>query len=603
MPGAKLSVAALGLVCAFAAGPAAAQISTPRVHPRRVIVRYRATTSADAERAVARRLGLRERKHLRFVRLRVLEVGAGATSQQALAELRAQPEVESVAPDVQVHTAVTPDDPGFDMQWGLHDSNDTDIDAPAAWDMSHDASNVVVAVVDSGLDYRHEDLVENVWQNPGESANGSDDDGDGYVDDLHGINCIDGSGDPNDDEGHGTHVAGTIGAVGGNAIGVTGVAWRTQLMALKFIGADGNGWDSDAIECLDYAIMMKTTRGVNVRVINASWGSSDFDPALRDALQAAQNAGILTVAAAGNSGANHDLQAFYPASFALDGVIAVAATTQTGALASFSDYGSTTVQIAAPGQFILSTLPGDRYGYLSGTSMASPHVAGAAALVASQSPGISVHELRMRLLDTADRTPALKNSVVSGRLNLAAALQAAGGAAPPASTPIGDAPVAGSRLTVSDFAAKPEAAKWSASAKDPAIALPASGSSADPSENSGVLRLSNPVTHEAVDVALDAAGWTFAHKSYVYTGQAPCRVALKAGKLSAKCSGPSARFALEAAAQQALDLELSLGTGARFCARFGGTLAKDYGIGFGPKPSQGVFKATLAPAPDACPAP
>jgi subtilisin family serine protease len=586
---------ALGATSAFAQQERGPQ----RIHPRRVIVRYRASINAAGERAVARRLGLRERKHLRHVRLRVLEVGPGKTSAQALAELAAQPEVESVLPDVQVHVAVIPNDPGFDVQWALHDPNDADIDAPSAWDVSHDASGVVVAVVDSGIDYRHQDLAANIWTNPGESLNGADDDDNGYVDDLHGINCITGSGDPDDDEGHGTHVAGTIGAVGNNGIGVSGVAWSTQLMALKFIDTDGNGWDSDAIECLDYAIEQKTQHGQNVRVVNASWGSQDFDPALRDAIQVAQSAGILTVAAAGNSGVNHDSKAFYPASFLMDGVIAVAATTDSGQLASFSDFGPHTVQIAAPGQFIVSTLPGDTYGYASGTSMAAPHVSGAAALLVSQTPGISVADLRQRLMNNSDRTDQVRPYIVSGRLNLNAAIHAAG-SAPPVSVLIGDTPVAGAKLAVTDVAAKPEAAKWSASAKDPAIGLPEPGSTADPLVAGGSLRLSNPNTSQALVVPLDAAGWSFAHKRYANAGLAPCRVALKAGKLTAKCTGAEARFALEAAAQGALDLELQVGD-ARLCTSFGGTVAKDYGIGAGPKPAKGAFKASAAPAPAACP--
>jgi subtilisin family serine protease len=577
-----------GFLCLLAlALPASGQDSAPR----RFIVRYRAEVSAQRQHALAGRFGLRERKRLAARRLSVIEVPSPADAVSALATLRAQPEVEYAVPDVRMQMTATPNDPGFGSQWWLANTADTDIDAPQGWDVLHDAPTVVVAVVDSGIDEQHEDLAANLWTNPGEVRNGLDDDGNGYVDDVHGIDCVDGVGDPLDDNGHGTHVAGTIAAVGNNGIGVTGVAWRAQIMALKALDANGSGWYSDAIECIDYALVMKS-RGVNVRVLNTSWGSSVFDQTLQDAFKNAGDMGILAVAAAGNDGLNHAKNPFYPASFPLASLLAVAATTDTGALASFSDYGED-VEIAAPGVFILSTLPGDQYGYLSGTSMASPQVAGAAALIAGLEPATSVSALRDRLLSSADRTASLQGKVQSGRLNLGAALRGA------ATVPLASAlPVAGKKLSIADVTGAAKS-KFTLSAKDFSIGPPVQGGASDPTLHGGELVVRNPESGEVLQVPLEAAGWRFAKKSYQYKGASGCKVVLRAGALSAKCVGPAARFPLETPAQGELAVDLVLGP-ARICTDFGGTVAKDFGIGFGPKPTKGAYAATAAPAPPVC---
>ena len=568
--------------------------------PRRLIVRYRSDAAPERVNALAVRLGMRERKHLRNRRLSIVELPSSADPARALAALRADQDVELAVPDVRMQATVVPNDPSFSAQWWLSDAADTDIDAPQAWDVVHDASGVVVAVVDSGVDESHPDLAANLWTNPGEIANnGRDDDGDGYVDDVHGIDCVNGGGDPADDDGHGTHVAGTVGAVGNNGRGVSGVAWHTQIMALKVLDSTGGGWYSDAVECIDYALAMKE-RGVNVRVMNASWGASAFDQTLLDAFRAAQNAGIISSVAAGNDGVNHGASnhggsKFYPASFDLDGVIAVAATTDTGALASFSDYGAD-VEIAAPGQFILSTLPGNQYGYLSGTSMASPQVAGALALMVSQNPGATVSELRARLLQTAERTASLTGKVQSGRLNVAAALFA-----PTAPALASDLPVAGKKLSITDVAAKPTATKLAWVAKDAAIGVPLAGGDSDPTVHGAAVVVRNPESGEALQMTLEAAGWKFSKKAFSYAGATGCKAILQDGKVSVKCTGPAFRFPLETAAQGTLQAYLALG-GARVCTEFGGTVEKDFGIGFAKKATKGAFSATSAPAPASCPA-
>ncbi len=292
------------------------------------------------------------------------------STEELIAKMKADPSIESVEPNYIYHPDTVPNDPMFDMLWGqentgqvvngTYGSHDADMDAPEAWDTSTGSGDVVVAVIDTGVDYLHEDLAGNMWSNPGEIPdNGIDDDGNGYIDDTHGINAINNSGDPMDviaeDGGHGTHVAGTIAAVGSNGKGVAGVSWNAKIMALKFISG-GRGSTSDAIKCLEYMIAQKNT-GVNIVASNASWGGGGFSQALKDTVQAASDAGILFVASAGNAHLDNDTTPHYPSSFDLPGIISVAATDQNDLLASFSNYGSVSVDLSAPGTNILSTTP------------------------------------------------------------------------------------------------------------------------------------------------------------------------------------------------------------------------------------------------------
>ena len=352
-------------------------------------------------------------------------------------------------PDFILHAFGTPNDFYFGngTLWGLNNTGqsggrpDADIDAPEAWDTLTDAGSIIVAVIDTGMRYTHEDLADNLWVNPGESgqdflgfdkrSNLFDDDGNGYVNDVHGINAIDGTGIPWDDHGHGTHVSGTIGGVGNNSVGVVGVAWRVQLMALKFLNAAGQGFTSDAIECIDYA------RREGAKIINASWGSyGSASNALRDAIASTRDAGMIFVAAAGNSASDNDIQPLYPASYDLDNIIAVAATTRQDELASFSNFGATTVDLGAPGTEIFSTwnTADNAYGSLQGTSQATPHVAGACALVWARYPGENYLQIKNRVLAGTDPLPALAGKCVTGgRLNLQKAL---GSATPSPTQPV-----------------------------------------------------------------------------------------------------------------------------------------------------------------------
>jgi len=292
-----------------------------------------------------------------------------------------------------------------------------DISAPEAWDTIANASNVIVAVIDSGVRATHEDLAPNLWRNPGEiPRNGLDDDGNGYVDDLHGINTVANNGNPNDEWGHGTHVAGILGAVGNNGVGVVGVCWRVQIMVCKFFDSPPRGPISDAIKCIDYA------RSKGAHVINASWGSNSFPSlALRDAIASAREMDIIFVAAAGNSAGNNDVAPLYPAGYDLDNIISVAATTRSDALALFSNYGATTVDLGAPGDPVFSCWNSSNNAYqnLSGTSMAAPNVAGACALARARFPQENHQQIIQRILNAVDPLPGLAGKCVTGgRLNL-----------------------------------------------------------------------------------------------------------------------------------------------------------------------------------------
>ena len=348
-----------------------------------------------------------------------VNLSSNITPEQAVAALEASPGVSFAHPDFWVSITATPDDPSFSDLWGFNNTgqtggnHDADIDAVEAWDVRTDASSVVVAVIDSGIDYTHPDLVDNMWVNSEEIAgDGIDNDGNGYVDDIHGWDFANGDADPMDDDGHGTHVAGTIGAQGNNAVGVAGVAWDVQLMALKFLGADGRGSTADALKAVNYA------RENGANIANNSYGGGPSSTSFQNAINRFVDSGGIFVAAAGNHGRNNDINPYYPANY--DNVISVAASTDRDTRASFSGYGVNTVDIAAPGESILSTIPGGRYARFNGTSMATPVVSGALALVAADYPLYTNEELINRLMWSAD--PVLTGSTKYGRLNLYTAL-------------------------------------------------------------------------------------------------------------------------------------------------------------------------------------
>lgn len=320
-----------------------------------------------------------------------------------------------------------PNDPHFAQQWALNNlgqdggKKKADIDAVKAWDKTKGSTDVVVAVLDSGVDYKHTDLVANMWTRPDNIPQYTDEDL-GTFNDLQGFDADANAGDPMDDNGHGTHCAGIIGAEGDNNEGIAGINWNVRIMPLKFMGRGGFGTTANAIEAINYAIDRKQ-KGVNVRVISASWGSTSRSKALEDAIRAAGEQGILFVAAAGNASTNNDSRPHYPSNYNLPNVISVASTDRTDSLSSFSNFGIKTVHIAAPGRDIHSTWLGGDYRDASGTSMATPYVAGVAALILASEPDLTVEQLRARLLKSVDKIDSLAGKVESGgRLNAAKAL-------------------------------------------------------------------------------------------------------------------------------------------------------------------------------------
>jgi subtilisin family serine protease len=361
-------------------------------------------------------------------------IHAGVGVQRALALLQGR--VLYAEPDFVVHATNTPNDPNFGLLWGLNNTGQTvngdpgiagaDVNAPEAWNTYTGDANFTVAIIDTGTQYSHPDLAANIWTNPGEIAgNGIDDDGDGYVDDTRGWDFFSIDNNPDDTNGHGTHTAGTVGAVGNNGIGVAGVNWSCKLVPLRFIGPSG-GFTSDAILAVNYC------RTKNIKVSNNSWGGGGFSQGLYDAINAAKSVGHIFCAAAGNAGTNNDTSPFYPAAYNLDNLIAVAATDNNDARASFSNYGASSVDLGAPGVNVLSTYFGSQYAYLSGTSMATPHVAGGVALVYALNPAFTYLQVRSQILSTVRHVASMSGVTASGGvLDLAAAIGAPSGNTPP----------------------------------------------------------------------------------------------------------------------------------------------------------------------------
>ncbi|HEY2901009.1 MAG TPA: discoidin domain-containing protein [Polyangia bacterium] len=338
----------------------------------------------------------------------------------AISQLTASGTIAKAERNYLVHASVIPNDTQMSQLWGM-----TKINAPQAWDTTTGSSSVLVAISDTGIDYTHPELAANVWTNPGEiPGNGIDDDHNGYIDDVHGWDFANNDSDPMDDHGHGTHVSGTIGAVGNNANGVAGVNWKVKLVGTKFLGSNGSGTLFNGAQTILYAAT------VNARVVNASWGcsgSSCFASYMLDALNTLASKGGLFVAAAGNNGTNNDTTPDYPANYAVPNLLSVAAMDSNDALASFSDWGPTLVHLGAPGVGILSTLPGNSYASWSGTSMAAPHVTGAAALYLSIQPNATYAEVRQKILDTVDPVPSLAGKTTTGgRLNVGRLIATAG---------------------------------------------------------------------------------------------------------------------------------------------------------------------------------
>ena len=401
------------LSAAAVAAPAAGAGPAP---PGGLVVGFSDSVSKDRREAVVRGAGGTVDRRLTAIRGLAVHPRSGVAASALRRALERADGVRYVETDFDVNASAEPNDPLFTLQYGLSQPSGADIEAPPAWDVLRSCSKV--AVIDSGVDLDHPDLAPNLWHNSEEKAsNGKDDDKNGYVDDYYGVDLDDGRGSGDDENGHGTHVAGIVGAVGDNGAGVAGVCWKASILAVRFMDARGRGSTSAAVEAIEYSVRE------GARILNCSFGSSSESEALQDAVQYAKSKGALLVVAAGNDGDDIDRDPSYPAAFGDGNILTVAASTADDRLASFSNYGDTNVDVAAPGEGILSTYLDGGYKSLDGTSMAAPYAAGAAALLRKHNPDATYEELRTALRKKVDKPPALAGKVVyDGRVNVTRAL-------------------------------------------------------------------------------------------------------------------------------------------------------------------------------------
>lgn len=393
--------------------------------PDEVLIKLRTGTNEKTSKSVAQKLGATVVERLGDLGWIHIKLRKGQTVDEAIGEFSKIADVEAVQPNFYYRIQTTPNDALWSDLYGM-----VKISAPAAWDLTTGSSEVVVADIDTGFDYTHEDLAANAWTNPGEIPNnGMDDDNNGFVDDYYGYDFRYNDPDPMDEESHGTHTAGTIGAVGNNSIGVAGVNWHVKIMGIKIYSATADDSTSAmVINAYNYVRMMKL-RGVNIVATNNSYGgcpeTCGSDVAVKQALDAMGDAGILNVFAAGNSGTDNDQFPFFPASYDSPSILAVGGSDQNDN--RIFNYGATSVDIAAPGSIIKSTVPAAlqpaKYWNSSGTSMSAPHVTGAAALLASYNPSLSAASLKATLINSADVLPAFMGANrAGGRLNVFRAL-------------------------------------------------------------------------------------------------------------------------------------------------------------------------------------
>ncbi len=398
-----------------------------------VLVRFKEHVTGAQNKETVRSLNLSVHRKFKVVKnLYHFKLPVGTGVMQAVQELSADPDVLYAEPNYIYHALDVPNDPGYDSQWGL-----PKINAPAAWETNKGSSDVIIAVIDTGVDYKHPDLAANMWVNQAEyeGVPEVDDDGNGIVDDIYGASWIDGTvnSDPMDDNSHGTHCAGIMGAVGDNGIGICGVNWNVRIMALKFLDNSGHGTIADAIKCIEYVIERHDDYSENIVALSNSWGGFNYSQNLYSVIEQLNSRNILFVAAAGNEGNDADVIPMYPAAYALPNIISVANSNQNDNRSSFSNYGKYSVDIASPGSSIYSTIPTDpenpnegRYGYKSGTSMATPFVSGAAGILSARTGVSDYTQLKEWILKGATRLHQWTNlTVTGGRLNLAESLRVA----------------------------------------------------------------------------------------------------------------------------------------------------------------------------------
>lgn len=391
--------------------------------PGELIVKFKDAVKSDRITSINESFGAKIVKQFRLTKAYHVTVNPNANLADIIGAYNQLPEVAYAEPNYRYFASVVPNDPFYSNLWGMDM-----VKAPEAWDRQTGSDSVVVAVIDTGLDHNHQDIAANVWMNPGEFPNGLDDDNNGYIDDFRGWNFIAETNNPMDDNMHGTHTSGTVGAVGNNGVGVVGVCWNVSIMPLKFLDAGGSGTLDDAVEAIEYA----TENGA--KIMSNSWGGGGYSETMFQAITIANQQNILFIAAAGNSMMNTDLAPEYPACYQVPNIIAVAATTNLDTMAYFSNYGLNSVHLGAPGAGIYSTIPNNLYTSLDGTSMACPMVSGAAALVWSEFPQYTNIQVKNRILNYVDLTQAMAGRVTTGgRLNVRRAIF--GGIMNPTPTP------------------------------------------------------------------------------------------------------------------------------------------------------------------------
>lgn len=402
--------------------------AAPESVPGEYIVKLRETVSAKASvNVLSQKLGSFVKDTIPGQNIVVIKRPVFEIQSNVIKSLSENPDVEIVEPNFIYKTSRTPDDPMFGQLWGLknigqQDSENragvvgVDIGAEQAWDITTGSKDVLVAVIDTGIDFNHPDLKDNLWTNEAEAngKSGVDDDSNGIVDDIYGANFVDAAkptGNPLDDHGHGTHCSGTIGATGNDGKGIVGVAWNVRLMGVKFLSKSGSGSLDGALKGIDYATQM------GAKIMSNSWGGGGYSETLKQAIERANSAGALFVAAAGNESNNNDASPTYPATYDVPNVLSVAAIDNAGQIASFSNYGRTKVHVGAPGVNIYSSIIGGAYDSWSGTSMATPHVSGVAALLAANEPNLTNAEMKQRIIATSKPLTGLRGKSRGGLVN------------------------------------------------------------------------------------------------------------------------------------------------------------------------------------------
>jgi subtilisin family serine protease len=403
---------------------------TARYAPGEILVKFKEGLSKEHTERIHRSRGFKVAGRLKRVPIERINLPAGWSIEEAISFYRADPAVEYAEPNYIRRAFKTPNDPYFTELWGLHNTGqtggtqDADIDAPEAWYIQTDCSSVVIAVLDTGVDLDHEDLKESIWRNTGEDwsngspgNNGLDDDGNGMIDDYCGwdfVNCDNDPADDNstEDDYHGTHVTGIIAARGNNGVGITGICWSASIMILKILDEDGNGSVAHELGAIGYAI------DKGAKIINLSLGGPDDSNIEHDVIKMAGDAGILFVASAGNEGTDNDESPVYPASYDLDNIISVTATDHNDELLPWANYGLVSVDVGAPGVEIYSTKPGVSYQYISGSSMAAPHVAGLAALIWAYHGELPYNQVKGIIFNGVDPKSSLEGKMLTGgRIN------------------------------------------------------------------------------------------------------------------------------------------------------------------------------------------